>query len=318
LIWQSFGTCRAGLAMQPALAIGRPTVRGLQTCEETGLTRLMYACINNEQQLVRRLLEDDSINILQQDSDGDTALHHAAQTYGGEDILASLIAARNRQLEKQGEHMMAWVDLTNNDGQTPLMYAVLMDNEPTVRQLLSSRADPFFANGEGESALSLAAGNPTLLKLLQAGSGIVQVKQKAEAVSTSGQCQHTPLMYAAMRGQKEKLQELLAGCSAADLQAQNVYGDTALIYTAAAGNLENLAQLIVRGQELLGNDISWINSRNKMGQTALHTAVGSSKANIVSALLAARADPTIQTSKGKTCLDLARGKSEIFDLLTSR
>ena len=43
-----------------------------------GWTPLMYACAAGHHEIVRRLLQVPGINILHEDSDGDTALHEAA------------------------------------------------------------------------------------------------------------------------------------------------------------------------------------------------------------------------------------------------
>lgn len=105
--------------------------------------------------LLRQLLGNKSININAQDAEGKTALMVAA-IHGDGDLTNTLLGYGSR------------IDLTNHRGGTALMYAAARNQLPAIRQLVSHRADMNIRAENGWTALTLAAakGNDDIVRYL--------------------------------------------------------------------------------------------------------------------------------------------------------
>src|SRR5262245_37832144 len=136
----------------------------------------------------------------------------------------------------------AEVKSADQDGTTPLHWAVRADDLETAQALLRAGADARAANRYGVSPLSLAAvnGNAKMIELLLAAGA------DANAVVSRGQ---TVLMTAARTGNAAAVQALLA--RGADPNAREAQlGETALMWAASENHADVVTLLISRGAEV--------------------------------------------------------------------
>lgn len=110
------------------------------------------------------------------------------------------------------------------------------------------------------------------------------------------QAGNTPLIRAALYGDREKVEALLK--TGADVNAKNKEGTTALMAATwgetGRGNVGIAKALIVRGAN--------VNATNVYGRTALMEVAGNGNVEFMSLLLSAGADVNIQTRVGGTAL----------------
>ena len=119
------------------------------------------------------------------------------------------------------------------------------------------------------------------------------------------------LMYAAAADKVTVLEALID--RGAEVDGRNVHGAAALMLASSAGALGSIEILLNRGAD--------INARNKVGMTALMTAAYHNQAEAVSLLLSRGADAAMRRGvKRKTALDIAveEGNLEVIDLLRAR
>lgn len=106
---------------------------------------------------------------------------------------------------------------------------------------------------------------------------------------------NTPLMHAAWRGERERLDELLA--LKVPLDATNGDGNNALWLACVHGEPEAIRTLVSHGVP--------IDHANLTGATALMYAASSGKAGVVATLLALGANPRLVTQDDFSALDMA-------------
>ena len=136
----------------------------------------------------------------------------------------------------------AEVKSADQDGTTPLHWAVRADDLETSRALLRAGADARAANRYGVTPLSLAAvnGNAAMIELLLAAGA------DANASVSRGQ---TVLMTAARTGSAAAVQALLA--RGADPNAREAQlGETALMWAASENHAEVVTLLASRGADV--------------------------------------------------------------------
>lgn len=134
------------------------------------------------------------------------------------------------------------VNAFENDGTTPLQWAIYHENPEIVELLISAGADVEATNREGVTPLALAAqtGNPELVELLlDAGANVNNTMANGE----------TPLMMAARTGNIDTIQLILD--HGADIDAtEKLRGTTALMWAAANRNAAAVKLLIENGASL--------------------------------------------------------------------
>ena len=152
-----------------------------------GGTALMSAAFNGKTDVVRLLLEHGA-DIHAKANNGDTALLSAAKFEGREDVVRVLLDGGADVSAKDQEGftallMAAYAGKTDvvrlildhgaqinaecdNNGYTALMWAALQGKTDTVKVLLDRGADINIVNVNGDTALSLANGNPKVVELL--------------------------------------------------------------------------------------------------------------------------------------------------------
>ena len=166
------------------------------------------------------------------------------------------------------------VNATQQDGTTPLHWAVDRDRPDIVQMLIRAGANVKAANRYGATPLWLASvnGNPkTIAMLLEGGAD-------AGSANADGE---TALMVAARTGQTDAVNLLLA--RGADSNAKEGWrGQTALMWAAAEGHAAVIDLLVARGADL--------KMRSNAGFTALLFAAREGRIAAVDALLKAGAD----------------------------
>ncbi len=225
-----------------------------------------------------------------------------------ESALADAIEQGDGQTAQSLLQAGASVNDAQNDGSTPLLWAVYQVDEALVSALLSREADPDRANNFGASPLSQAArlANLNLVEqLLAAGAD-------PDVANSDGQ---TPLMLAAFNGAVDVARALVA--KGADVNAVEQWtGQTALMWAAARNHPEMAEFLIASGADVQKRAIhfDWSSQmtseprgqyRPSGGLTPLLYAVRSSCLPCVQAMLAAGADPNLPSPDGVTPLLVA-------------
>ena len=193
---------------------------------------------------------------------------------GAQIAIVDAVKAGNSSRVRALIETRADVNATQQDGTTPLHWAVDRDQPEIVQMLIRAGANVKAANRYGATPLWLASVNgnaKTMSMLLEAGAD-------AKAANGDGE---TALMVAARTGKTEAVDLLLA--RGADPNAkENWRGQTALMWAAAEDHAAVIRALIARGAD--------VKARSKAGFTALLFAAREGRIAAVDALLAAGAD----------------------------
>jgi ankyrin repeat protein len=145
------------------------------------------------------------------------------------------------------------VNLTDNDGMTPLHFAAFKGHKEIVKVLIAEGADVSVSH-DGYTPLH-AAGNKEIAELLIAKGADVKAKE------VDGE---TSLHYAASEGHKEVAELLIA--NGADVNVTRDDGGTPLYHAARWGHKNTTALLIAAGAD--------VNAKDDKGRTPLDRAVG--------------------------------------------
>ncbi|XP_069510900.1 caskin-2 isoform X2 [Ambystoma mexicanum] len=221
------------------------------------------------------------LNVNHLDSDGFSALHHAALS--GSTELVSLL------LETQ-----AAVDIKDGNGMRPLHYAAWQGKPEPVRLLLRASANVNMASQDGQIPLHLAAqyGHYEVSEtLLQHQSNPCHVN-KAKKTPLDLACEFGRLKVVQLLLNSHLCVSLLEG-QAKDPRDPNY--TTPLHLAAKNGHKEIIRQLLKAGIE--------INRQTKMG-TALHEAALYGKTEVVRLLLENGIDVNIRNTYSQTALDI--------------
>ncbi|XP_048869211.1 caskin-2-like isoform X5 [Brienomyrus brachyistius] len=221
------------------------------------------------------------LNVNYQDSDGFSALHHAALT-GTIDLMSLLLEAQ------------ATVDIKDSNGMRPLHYAAWQGKADSVLMLLRSGASVNGASLDGQIPLHLAAqyGHYEVSEMLlqhQSNSCLVNKVKK------------TPLDLACEFGRLKVTQLLLnSNMIGALLEGERKDGsessaNTPLHLAARNGHKDIIRMLLKAGID--------INRTTKAG-TALHEAALYGKTEVVRLLLDAGIDVNIRNTYNQTALDI--------------
>ncbi|EER17994.1 ankyrin repeat domain containing protein [Perkinsus marinus ATCC 50983] len=206
-------------------------------------TGLQYACVKKDAELVREILKSEGVDVNAQNAYGDAALHYAVQG-GLMDVVKDLISHK------------ADLDIQNDFGQTPLHNAARVPIMPLLAPRLLR---------ETEKKSPAPLGSPTL-ELPDSHKKLI-TRKEAE-VEEQGMMSFSPLMYACVRGEEQKVREILREAGEQSrfelLKQQNAYGDTALHYAAQQGNRDIVSFLLDANAD---PDV-----RNRYGLTPLHHA----------------------------------------------
>ncbi|XP_047673270.1 caskin-2 isoform X4 [Tachysurus fulvidraco] len=215
------------------------------------------------------------LNINYQDTDGFSALHHAALT-GTTDLLSLLLDAQ------------ATVDIKDRNGMRPLHYASWQGKADSVLMLLRAGASVNGASQDGQIPLHLAAqyGHYEVSEMLLQHQSNACMVNKAKK---------TPLDLACEFGRLKVVQLLLNSNMVVALLEGNGRDNTPLHLAARNGHKDIIRLLLKAGID--------INRTTKAG-TALHEAALYGKTDIVKLLLDAGIDVNIRNTYNQTSLDI--------------
>ncbi|XP_026770728.3 caskin-2 isoform X1 [Pangasianodon hypophthalmus] len=215
------------------------------------------------------------LNINYQDTDGFSALHHAALT-GTTDLLSLLLDAQ------------ATVDIKDRNGMRPLHYAAWQGKADSVLMLLRAGASVNGASQDGQIPLHLAAqyGHYDVSEMLLQHQSNACMVNKAKK---------TPLDLACEFGRLKVVQLLLSSNMVVALLEGNGRDNTPLHLAARNGHKDIIRLLLKAGID--------INRTTKAG-TALHEAALYGKTDVVKLLLDAGIDVNIRNTYNQTALDI--------------
>ena len=251
-----------------------------------GETALILACQRGHEDIVMKLLENQSIDINATTSGGDTALIGACEKG---DFLYSRITVT---LLNRG----ADVNLANNEGVTPLMMASkhdrdvsLINEDYTIENLIAAGADVNHQSTSGQTALMVAC-EGRLLSITE-----ILLESGANVNLPNGEGM-TPLIKACEEGQEAIADRLLD--AGADVNHQSTTGQTALIAACEQGSLAIVKSLMERHAD--------INMAKTDGVTPLMMACKAGNITAVEVLIKAGAKVDLKDSNDKTALDYAK------------
>jgi ankyrin repeat protein len=222
--------------------------------------------------------------------------------------LADVIQQGQSQLIQQLLQAGAEVNAPQNDGSTPLLWAVHQVDEELVAALLRREADPDLTNNFGAAPLAEAARlvNLNLVQLL------LDAGADPDIANPDGQ---TPLMLAASNGAVD-IARLLVEHGADVNVVEQWTGQTALMWATARNHADMAQFLIASGADVHKRawHMDWSSQmtseprgqyRPAGGLTPLLYAARSGCSQCVSALIEAGADPNLSTPEGVTPLLVA-------------
>ncbi|XP_003340357.2 caskin-2 isoform X2 [Monodelphis domestica] len=221
------------------------------------------------------------LNVNYQDTDGFSALHHAALG-GSLELMALLLEAQ------------ATVDIKDSNGMRPLHYAAWQGRLEPVRLLLRAAAAVNAASLDGQIPLHLAAqyGHYEVSEMLLQHQSNPCLVNKAKKTPLDLACEFGRLKVAQLLLNSHLCVALLEG-EAKDPSDPNY--TTPLHLAAKNGHKEVIRQLLRAGIE--------INRQTKTG-TALHEAALYGKTEVVRLLLEGGVDVNIRNTYNQTALDI--------------
>lgn len=229
-------------------------------CTVLGLTPLILACINERVEVAQFLLQNGADADTRTPVLRDTAIYGAAQV-GHVDLI--------RMLLLNG----ADIDVSNDQGSTPLHVATDRIHHDAVRYLLEANASVAVRNNDGETPLLRAARN---------GSLACASLLLAHGAPVTASCRHgrTALFLAASNGHVKIVQMLLDAGSQVD--ARSNVGNTPLT-AAIMGNHHDVVRMLL----FAGADVTQTTTEN---QVCVGIALSSRAIDVIPLLIAAGAD----------------------------
>ncbi len=230
------------------------------------------------------------------------------------------------------------VNIVNNKGDTPLMWAVKNKHAGAVRKLIKLCADVNQENDKGSTPLYWACryGHVEIVKILiQEGKADIHHRRKLGLVSPivlaaalghskivsvliehgaeinlSIQGGYTPLHYAASQGNADTVKLLIL--LGANIHAETDFGETPLLLAAAGDEAETV--------EVLASEGASLDCMNKAGRTVWHFAIDAESSQLLETLVHIyRSLRRVSGGKiifpvGKTALHIATLKEDIDKL----
>lgn len=197
------------------------------------------------------------------------------------------------------------VDIRDEQGNTPLLYATMAGNINSVRSLLFMDADPNIKNYRGTTPLYAAifSGRADLTALLlEHGADPAEVTSNNQSL----------LMIAATLKNKAIMEQLFAHTPNMDVNAKMANGDTILHHAIKQQSIPMVQLLLKHGANP--------NTRNSSSHTPLMLAAYAGNAQIVDLLLQADADPDEVNNSGynATQVATARGFNVIAETIQTK
>ncbi|KAJ8246430.1 hypothetical protein GJAV_G00267660 [Gymnothorax javanicus] len=221
------------------------------------------------------------LNVNYQDSDGFSALHHAALT-GTTDLLSLLLEAQ------------ATVDIRDSNGMRPLHYAAWQGKADSVLLLLRAGASVNGSSQDGQIPLHLAAqyGHYDVSEMLLQHQSNPCLTNKARKTPLDLACEFGRLKVAQLLLNSNMIASLLEG----ERRDGSDSSFNTPLHLAARNGHKDIIRLLLKA----GIDI---NRATKAG-TALHEAALYGKTEVVRLLLDAGIDVNIRNTYNQTALDI--------------
>nr|XP_046271043.1 caskin-2-like isoform X2 [Scatophagus argus] len=221
------------------------------------------------------------LNVNYQDSDGFSALHHAALT-GTTELLSALLEAQ------------ATVDVKDSNGMRPLHYAAWQGKAESVLMLLRSGASVNGVSLDGHIPLHLAAqyGHYEVSEMLLQHQSNPCLVNKAKKTPLDLACEFGRVQVAQLLLNSNMVVALLEG----ERKEPTDSAFTTPLHLAARNGHKDIIRLLLKA----GIDI---NRTTKSG-TALHEASLYGKTEVVRLLLDAGVDVNIRNTYNQTALDI--------------
>ncbi|KAM4598482.1 caskin-2 isoform 2-T2 [Polymixia lowei] len=221
------------------------------------------------------------LNVNYQDSDGFSALHHAALT-GTTELLTALLEAQ------------ATVDIKDSNGMRPLHYAAWQGKADSVLTLLRSGASVNGVSQDGHIPLHLAAqyGHYEVSEMLLQHQSNPCLVNKAKKTPLDLACEFGRVKVAQLLLSSNMVVALLEG----ERKEPSDSAFTTPLHLAARNGHKDIIRLLLKA----GIDI---NKTTKAG-TALHEASLYGKTEVVRLLLDAGVDVNIRNTYNQTALDI--------------
>jgi ankyrin repeat protein len=239
--------------------------------DDTGATPLYLACVNRSGPMVERLLQARA-NPNAALVSGETVLMTCARTGEATGVRALLTRGANVNATEPGHH------------QTALMWAAAQSQPKAVEALLEGGAD---VRARSRSYTQTVT------------SEVTQRAGREELNYTVPRGGSTPLLFAARSGDAESARLLIE--AGADVNDELPDGASALVVAAHSGHTSAATLLLEKGADP---------NAAAVGYTALHAAVLRGDLNLVKVLLAHKANPNAQITKGMP----VRRTSQDFEL----
>jgi ankyrin repeat protein len=239
--------------------------------DDTGATALYLACVNRSGPMVERLLQARA-NPNAALVSGETVLMTCARTGEATGVRALLTRGANVNATEPGHH------------QTALMWAAAQSEPKAVEALLEGGAD---VRARSRSYTQTVT------------SEVTQRAGREELNYTVPRGGSTPLLFAARSGDAESARLLIE--AGADVNDELPDGASALVVAAHSGHTSAATLLLEKGADP---------NAAAVGYTALHAAVLRGDLNLVKVLLAHKANPNAQITKGMP----VRRTSQDFEL----
>ncbi|XP_046380607.2 ankyrin repeat domain-containing protein 50-like [Haliotis rufescens] len=330
----------------------------LTLVDDEGDSCLILAAEGKNRSIVQNLLKQDKVNVNSRGSENRTAVMEAAivgdfEIYddlvsAGADILLCdsngnmclHLAAQSGSAKIVENSLQKKIDINKRGqvGQTPVMMATFAAKKNVFDLLVTKGADVSLvdANNNGCLMMAVFSGDAAMLKRVL-GMGKFEINK-------AGEKRMTPAMMAALLGNKESFDLLLA--AGADLKLQNEFGNDFLFWGASGGNskivkyllslklfdvnrqqehgLSPLHIAITKGHkevfDILVSEKGDVNSRNDQLYNSLMIASDTGHANIVRKLISMnKISLNDREENGWTAVMIAAkcGHIEVFDVLVS-
>ncbi|CAB0030052.1 unnamed protein product [Trichogramma brassicae] len=269
---------------------------------QTGDSALHLALLHDQRRVAELLLRRAGANPTWTNNEGKTSLHIACRNNYDDDFLRLLFescAEKDWQLR---------VDARDEEGNTPLHYALRYGSKGSIELLLSRGADPNAANGKGKTGLHIVCERPGCVDDL---TKMLFEHRSKLLVDAKDQFGETPLHLALRHGHVEFAALLLRNDSCPTIADEE--GETPLhIVCRRYRDGESIRMLFEHykdeKQRLVEAPL------DDEGNTTLHLALGQRNIELAKTLLSrAGADPAVANWKGATPLHICCQKKYPID-----
>lgn len=284
-------------------------------------TPLMLACISGLEEVAHELVKHDC-NIEYVDSEGNTALIYSCMSEMEEVALAILdkcndynhtnsnnesalnICCGSFDMMQVIEELLKKEDIDinkpNDEENTPLMTAIMNDNEDVAHKLLDTlKCDLSYINSIDESAFGLACEmglEEVALKIWDLSRGECHPCEKSEDDTT-------PFMNVVINNMSELAQKMIDKGKQGDLSITDEFGNTSLVYAITNG-MEDIA---IKLLDLPGVDKDFIDSESN---SVLYHAIRLDLENLIKRFITLGTNLRYSNDKGESILSLLCEKNK--------